>query len=90
MHRTKKWASVSLFPAAGRGQIADLLISRAEIDQGFFGKGQHDQRHAAGQSIALKTRRNRERREIEQVGEVGVAAELLVKRDRIGLDLGER
>ena len=67
------------------GSLRDLA-QRAER---LVGERRRGERDAERQSVALEARRHRDRREVEQVHEVGVVAEVAVELHRVGLDLGD-
>ncbi len=52
-------------------------------------KRRREQGHAEWHPIAPETGGDSDRRQIEEIAEIGVAAEVFIERDRLGLDLGD-
>ena len=74
-------------PSGVRGTGMKLGAERSEEG---VAAGRRDQRDAGRKTVGAKATGHGERAEVEQVDEVGVGAELGVRPDRIGVEIGER
>src|ERR1700746_2034552 len=77
MRRTKNGQMSD--PGGAQWQADDLLAARSEGDQCRIAKGLRDQRNPKGQSAFAKAGRDGDRREIQQVDEVGIEPEIGVE-----------
>src|SRR6516164_388029 len=66
-------------PCGAQWQADALLAARPEVDQCSIAKGLRDQRNPKGQSAFAKAGRDGDRREIQQVDEVGIEPEIGVE-----------
>jgi hypothetical protein len=73
---------------APSGSSTLCLPAQAEAGERGVARGRPDEGDAERQPVAREAGRQRQRAPAEQVDEVGVAAELGVDADRVGIDLG--
>ena len=57
-----------------------------QIEERALGKGGSDQRNPEGQPVFAKTRGDRNRRQIEQVHEIGIKTEIGIEAERVRCD----